>query len=276
MAEHSTIEWTEATWNPIIGCSVVSSGCTNCYAMRDAYRKGFNPRVPQYHGLTKLVNGNPVWTGEVRLSSQRSIYLPLTLKRPRLIFVNSMGDLFHEKVPDAWIDLVFAIMVVAPQHTYQVLTKRASRMRQYMRDVTLERIAKAALASVDCWPLLQPQWPLPQVSLGVSTERQQEADERIPELLATPAAVRFISVEPMIAPIRLEQYLIGNPRLDWVIVGGESGPDVRPMDEAWARSIRDECAAAGVAFFMKQMTGKGPIPADLLIRQSPGRDAVRV
>src|SRR5262245_26581958 len=125
MAENSTIEWTDVTWNPIIGCSIVSPGCTNCYAMRDAYRKGFNPKTPQYHGLTKLVNGNQVWTGDVRWSSERSVCLPFHLKRSRLIFVNSMGDLFHEAVPDAWIDRVFAIMAVAPQHSYQVLTKRA-------------------------------------------------------------------------------------------------------------------------------------------------------
>jgi protein gp37 len=269
MAENSKIEWTDDTWNPIIGCSIVSPGCTLCYAMRDAYRKGFNPKVPQYHGLAKLVNGNPVWTGKIHMNSERAIRFPLDHKKPRMMFVNSMGDLFHEDIPDAWIDRVFAIMAMAPQHTYQVLTKRARRMRQYMSTVTLDRIAAAATDGT--WPLLPPAWPLPHVWLGVSTERQQEADERIPELLATPDAVRFISAEPLIGPITLKPYLVGEPRLDWVIVGGESGPEekLRPMDEAWARSIRDECVAAGVPFFMKQMTRKKPIPDDLLVRQWP-------
>jgi protein gp37 len=274
MSENSTIEWTNDTWNPIIGCSIVSPGCTNCHAMRDAYRKGFNPKVPQYHGLTKLVNGNPVWTGEVRLNSERAVRLPLGLKRPKLIFVNSMGDLFHEDAPANWIDCAFAVMILAPQHTYQVLTKRAPRMRRYMETVTLDQIAAEAPTT---WPgLLAPRWPLPNAWLGVSTERQEHADERIPELLSTPAAVRFISAEPLIGPITLRRYLDGTPRLDWVIVGGESASDedLRPMDESWARAIRDECAAAGVPFCMKQMQQKKPIPPDLLVRQWPARVAM--
>src|SRR3990167_8708561 len=131
MAGKSKIEWTDETWNPIVGCSIVSPGCTNCYAMRDAWRKHHNPAIPYYHGLTKKVNGKPVWTGKLSLAPEKTIAAPLRWRDPRMVFVNSMGDLFHEDAPDEWIDQCFAVMALTPQHKYLILTKRPERMFHY-------------------------------------------------------------------------------------------------------------------------------------------------
>jgi protein gp37 len=271
----SSIEWTEATWNPVVGCSILSPGCTNCYAMKMAARieamqlaeheRGKRPIVGQYFGTTKKINGNAVWTGEINLAPQATLLQPLKRKKPTTYFVNSMGDLFHEDCPDEWIDKVFAVMAMAPQHTFQVLTKRAKRMRDYCGKFgNLITVSDGAISPMKIVPgAISKLWPLPNVWLGVSTERQQEADERIPELLKTPAAIRFISAEPLLGPIDLTNIApdavsvcdaIRNPsrHLDWVIVGGESGPGSRPMHPDWARSLRDQCAAAGVPFFFKQ------------------------
>lgn len=287
MAEHSSIEWTDATWNPITGCSVVSPGCTNCYAMKLA---GTRLRHhPSRSALTIDTKAGPVWNGRVRLNEQW-IDQPLKWKRPRMIFVCAHGDLFHEDVPDSWIDRVFAIMALAPQHTFQVLTKRAERLHRYMLPFEQRRadsLGKLVLSLGYMDPLEALEWPLPNVWLGVSAEDQQRADERIPHLLATPAAVRFLSVEPLLGPIDLEtawhgenaldsecwgdcgwcehghpplhncqrgkgDWRKGRSGLDWVIVGGESGSGARPMHPEWARSMRDQCASADVPFFFKQ------------------------
>ena len=474
MSDNSSIEWTDATWNPVTGCSVVSPGCTNCYAMGLAGTRLRNH--PSRAGLTIDTKAGPIWNGEVRLNEQW-LTQPLKWKRPRTIFVCAHGDLFHENVPDEWIDRVFAVMALAPQHTFQVLTKRAKRMREYCSDpATPFRVAKAmdaikpgedapeeirAIAGYpgyfasslgviytehrgprrpmkpdigeqghsrvqlhregagrygdrhlvhrliletfvgpspspeaqgrhrdgnarhnalhnltwgtqeDNWtdakrhgshrryskltadqadeikrrhaagetgeslarefeisatqvrniaagrqwnvePTIE--WPLRNVWKGVSAEDQKRADERVPELLATPAAVRFVSAEPLLGPIdfaRIERIpdrlddkgslkragirinaLTGHscesglpyqslwngegappttppPCLDWIIVGGESGPSARPMHPDWPRAIRDQCAAAGVAFFFKQWgewsalpPGEGEWPTD--------------
>lgn len=308
------IEWTEATWNPVVGCSIVSPGCTNCYAMRmaarieaadeAAYRKRVemtveqlsdpdaaeqtraemnNTRVPShYSGTTKSSKAGPVWTGKLSLAPERILTEPLRRKKPTMYFVNSMSDLFHEDVPDAWIDRVFAVMALTPQHTFQVLTKRSARMRDYLLTLGLwdhGRVETFRTVAVDltgspcaAGAIEDAAWPLPNVWLGVSCERQQEADARIPDLLATPAAVRFVSAEPLLGPIALgtidlpggefEVAPLGwdhldrgentDPRLDWIIVGGESGANARPMHPDWARSIRDQCVSAGVPFFFKQ------------------------
>ena len=273
----SKIEWTGKTWNPIVGCSVVSPGCTNCYAMKDAWRFHHNSATPHYRDTAKRVNGKAVWTGKVALAPDHILLEPLRRKKPTTWFVNSMGDLFHESVPDEWIDRVFAVMAHAPQHQFQILTKRARRMREYLSGDALRRVARAAnrIRTVD--GLIG--WPLPNVWLGVSTEDQKRADERIPDLLATPAAVRFISAEPLIGPIKLKEVLGGDwlasgksgerRGLDWVIVGGESGKGARPMHPDWARALRDQCASAGVPFFMKQMTKRTAIPSDLFVREFP-------
>ncbi|MES5483610.1 phage Gp37/Gp68 family protein [Bradyrhizobium sp. INPA03-11B] len=285
MVSRSPIEWTEQTWNPIVGCSIVSPGCTNCYAMTMAARIDKMTLQSHYAGLTKKVNGKQAWTGKLALAGDYAFHAPLRRRKPTTYFVNSMGDLFHEDCPDEWIDKVFAVMALTPHHTYQVLTKRAKRMRDYFtarseaKRNSLIAEAAAAIANHDKraselhylaghnWSLAE--WPIPNVWLGVSTERQKEADDRIPELLATPAAVRFVSAEPLLGPVDLsilhgpDSAPVGHPLvdigalrliegLDWVIVGGESGRGARPMSIQWARELRDQCARAGVSFFFKQ------------------------
>jgi protein gp37 len=420
MAGKSNIEWTGFTWNPIAGCSVKSPGCKHCYAMPMAARlEAMGQEL--YKGLTDKSKAGPVFNGTVRQAGEHVLLSPLRRKKPTTFFVNSMSDLFHENVSDEWIDKVFAVMALAPQHTFQCLTKRAARMRKYSSDPDVtHRVAKAIDAvhvdrdhdpverwapvvgwsdyeasthgnvrrdhtilkqvpnpitsrpTVTLWQANEPKtffvhtlvllahkgpapedtearhrngnsqdnrlanlewasgsinqadkvrhgsnggpaklnreqaaqirslraagqtqqsiadqfgvsrslismiesrsvwpdalaWPLPNCWLGVSTERQQEADERIPLLLQTPAAVRFISAEPLLGPIDLTDLHVGfattwnalggrgsKGGLDWVIVGGESGRQARAMHPDWARSLRDQCSAAGVRFFFKQ------------------------
>jgi protein gp37 len=220
----------------------------------------------KYRGLTKRVNGNDVWTGEVRLD-EGALFQPLKWKRGRRIFVNSMSDLFLENLSNANIDRVFAVMALCPQHTFQVLTKRAERMRAYFSAPDLfARLATAVRALADWNDPRQKseaflfcgclefghgdRWPLPNVWLGVSAERQEEADERIPHLMNTPASVRFISAEPLLGPLTVSYLEWAG--LDWVICGGESGAHARPMHPEWARTLRDQCAKLGIPFFFKQ------------------------
>lgn len=274
MAEHSSIEWTDATWNPITGCSVVSPGCTNCYAMKLA---GTRLRHhPSREGLTNPSKAGPAWNGKVRLN-EAWLAQPLDWKRPCRIFVCAHGDLFHDAVPEAWIDKVFAVMALAPWHTFQVLTKRSRRMREFVSnpgtpgrvydlacDMALGEMAgsasraKVVLIPSPGFEAMAPAgqhvrlygWPLPNVWLGVSAEDQARADERIPDLVNTPAHVRFVSLEPLLGPIALDGQVLAY--LDWVIVGGESGLNARPMHPDWARILRDQCQVAGVPFFFKQ------------------------
>jgi protein gp37 len=267
MADKTGIQWTEATWNPIAGCSLVSPGCTNCYAMREA--GGRMKSLAKYAGLTAPAKPGPVWTGEVRWW-EPGFLQPLQWTRPRRIFVNSMSDLFHEAVPEGWIDRVHALMSQCPQHRFQVLTKRDERMWRYLEkrpgnDLGYRWALKAVAVAQpgnDIGPY--PGIPLPNVWYGVSVEDRARLG-RVDRLRATPAAVRFLSLEPLLEDLgRLD--LAG---IDWVIVGGESGPAARPMQPDWARRLRDQCQAAAVPFFMKQMAKKAPIPADLLIREYP-------
>jgi len=283
MGQDSKIEWTDATWNPITGCSVVSPGCTNCYAMRLAGTR--LKHNPSRAGLTTMTKAGPVWNGEVRLNEQW-LDQPLRWRAPRRIFVCAHGDLFHENVPDEWIARVFNVMAEAPQHTFQVLTKRARRMRELMSGPKHHK---------DWHPKLWHRSVLPNVWLGVSAEDQRRADERIHELRATPAAIRFLSLEPLLGLIDLTRInnvgtvasdalsglrvdpTTGMPfpedkpwhPIDWVIVGGESGSHARVMEESWAASIRQQCKNAGVPFFMKQMSRKLPIPDFLMLREFP-------
>jgi protein gp37 len=265
MAENSKIEWTDATWNPITGCDIVSPGCINCYAMRLA---GTRLRHhPSRAGLTKLVKGKPVWTGEVRLN-EKWLGQPLQWQRPRRVFVCAHGDLFHENVPDEWIDKVFAVMGAAQHHTFQVLTKRPDRMRAWAARAMVDHQLCGGGGCNYCggfegrvpWK----SYPFPNVWLGFSAERQKEFDERWAEMRQVKAAVTFVSMEPLLGPIFFRP-----AKPDWIIVGGESGPCARDMDAAWARDIRDQCADQGTALFMKQMARKGPIPPDLMVRQFP-------
>ena len=269
----SAIEWTDETWNPVRGCTKVSPGCKHCYAETFAER---------FRG----VKGHPYEQGfDLRLVPHK-LEDPLHWEKPRRVFVNSMSDLFHADVPEDFIQQVFAVMANAPTHTFQILTKRAQRMAHLLTDKTGPfymnvRGTAFRMKLNDCFT-----WPLPNVWLGVSVENQAYADARIPSLLRTPAAVRFVSAEPLLEDLNLRGYLYegGIPghcvdidggrwhdpgacrgsvdnctgrccqqRIDWVIVGGESGTGARPFDLAWARSIVEQCKAAGVPVFVKQL-----------------------
>jgi protein gp37 len=280
----TTIEWTDVTWNPVRGCTKVSPGCAHCYAETFAER---------FRG----VKGHPYEQGfDLRLVPEQ-LTKPLTWKKPRRVFVNSMSDLFQDGVPEAFILNVLSIIEKTPQHTYQLLTKRPARMLDVMR-----RHADWFQYAVGAGSFLT---RFRHLWLGVSVENQHFADERIPLLLQTPAAVRFISAEPLLGPITFGDIVMPDgdhlntlfndgvhAGLDWVIVGGESGPGARPFDLAWARSIIAECQAAGVACFVKQLganavaSGIGPVakisgwtnrkggdpdewPADLRVREFP-------
>ena len=290
MADGTKIEWTDATWNIITGCSVVSAGCKHCYAMKLAGTR--LAHHPSREGLTIDTAAGPVWNGEVRFNDQWLLQ-PLDWTKPRRIFVCAHGDLFHESVPDEWICAVFAIMASTPQHTFQVLTKRPQRARRWF-----ERMRDRATAEGYLHECLKGRmgydhprrpavnlaaWPLPNVWLGVSVEDQAAADVRIPELLMTPAAVRWISAEPLLGSVDLQlvavpldqdnlrrpwdfdgykfnaltkddedRFYQAPSALDWVVVGGESGAGARPMHPDWVRALRNQCAAAGVPFLFKQ------------------------
>lgn len=253
MADRTGIEWTDATWNPVTGCTKVSEGCDHCYAETIAHR---------FTGTKAYPNGFGVTLRPERLDQ------PLRWKRPRKVFVNSMSDLFHKDVPDDYIARVFAVMALAPQHTFQVLTKRPGRMRSLLSSEHFE--SDVFLATEGRFEGYFP-WPLPNVWLGTSVENQKWADVRIPLLLDTPAAVRFLSCEPLLGPLPLcrcdgaayqvqrHPFLVaddcplhGKNRIDWVICGGESGPGARPMHPDWARHLRDDCLTAGIPFHFKQ------------------------
>jgi protein gp37 len=246
MSDKTSIEWTDATWNPVTGCTKVSPGCDNCYA--ETFSERFRGTPGHY-----FEGGFDLQLRPDKLDQ------PLRWKKPRRIFVNSMSDLFHKDVPDEYILGVFGVMAEARQHTFQLLTKRHARMQSL-----LSRWAREV-------PWLAN--PLPNVWLGVSTEDQKWADIRIPALLETPAAVRFISAEPLLGPINLQSvgampfWCLGHGRpaaecpndlhlarqgIDWVIVGGESGRNARPMHPDWARTLRDQCVDSDVSFLFKQ------------------------
>jgi protein gp37 len=231
MADRSSIEWTNATWNPTTGCDRVSLGCDNCYALALAKRlKAMgNPRY-QNDG-----RGKTSGPGFAITLHPDKLEEPMKWKAPRRIFVNSMSDLFHAGVPKAFIRAVFETMEATPRHTYQILTKRPARMAKVVAEIQSR--------------------PLPNVWLGTSVEDQVHANKRVPVLLDTPACVRFLSCEPMLGPVSLRKWV---RKLDWVITGGESGHNARPIDEAWVRAIRDQCLDAGVAFFHKQWGGRTP------------------
>ena len=295
MGDGTKIQWTEASWNPVRGCSRVSAGCQHCYAETQAAR--FSGPGQPYEGLIQITSGGPRWNGAVKFVEEH-LADPLRWKRPRRIFVNSMSDLFHEALTDEQIAAIFGVMAAAPQHTFQVLTKRPQRMREWFGwlEATARQIANVFPEDPLAWrrahllsaaglrtgalsrmPIsaagisAQP-WPLPNVWLGVSVEDQASAHERIPLLLGTPAAVRWVSYEPALGPVDFARLAppgfphdtfdalrgvyrggLEAPRLDWIVVGGESGPGARPFDVAWARETVRACKAAGVHVFVKQL-----------------------
>ncbi len=271
MSSSSNIEWTDATWNPIRGCTRVSEGCRNCYAERMAARLSGPGRA--YHGLVRSTRDGPRWTGKIGYPED-VLRAPLHWRKPRKVFVNSMGDLFHEDIPDEKIDNVFAVMAWADHHIYQILTKRAERMRDYVNGVFGRygdiNDAARAVTGLDHIAVLPTQrhgmvpggWPLRNVWLSVSAEDQPTADERIPFLYETASAVRGVSLEPLLGPIDLHLSSHKEKELHWCIVGGESGPGARPMRPDWARSLRDQCHAAGIPFFFKQWGAWSPRSED--------------
>lgn len=289
------IQWTDQVWNPTVGCSRASAGCENCYAERVAHRG----MQDAHRGLTVMGSRGPRWTGEVRLLPER-LAEPLRWRKPRRVFVDSMSDLFHPEVPFEFAAAVFGVMAATPRHTYQLLTKRPERMAEFfrwLRDDAWPDGPASQLAAFAAGELgdgsdssrdshffaldgkaNRDVWPLPNVWLGTSVENQATADERILHLLDCPAAVRWISAEPLLGPIDLRSLPFGpvepRPRmldaltagsnsatpwhLDWVVVGGESGPGARACDVAWVRSIVAQCQAAEVPVFVKQL-GARPV-----------------
>lgn len=333
MATDTAIEWADKSWSPIIGCDRVSPACDRCYAMNVARIREFNPnpRIRDAFAGTTVNDGNGVdWSGKVNLLADR-LGEPLRWKKPAKIFVNSMSDLFHKDVPKDFIVKVFAIMALTPQHTYQILTKRHARMRSVLRDECTcgaGHVPGVEFRSAMAWAVSKANpdripglpndaerrvyfdtpWPLPNVHLGVSVENQQWADIRIPALLDTPAAVRWISAEPLLGPVdlwgKVDRYggrpkltywldgrphwgdehvergqtysrMVTGPRLDWVVGGGETGAKSRPSHPDWFRTLRDQCATSGIPFFFKQWGDWAPSGA-LVIRSRPERGSVLV
>lgn len=290
----SNIEWTEETWNPVVGCDKVSPGCKYCYAIRMAWRLAhIGHSKEKYKGLVvKNENGQLNWTGKVNYDP-RMLAKYIGTKTPKTVFPNSMGDIFHEELSVVTIAEIFAAMWLTPHVTYQLLTKREKRMEMIMNsEEFMIELHKAANRLHDQYikPLeselyfygeVAPGHSMPNVQIGVSVENQEAADQRIPPLINTPAAIRWISMEPLLGPVDISKYnmfsycpeengtidsgcrgckgdskgdcqaIIRSP-IDWVVVGGESGKDARPMHPEWARSLRDQCAAAKIPFFFKQ------------------------
>ena len=281
MATDTSIEWTDKTWSPVTGCDRISPGCTNCYALTMAKRlKGMGSAKYQ-------TDGNPKTSGPGFgiATHAEAVMEPLRWKKPRRVFVNSMSDLFHAGIQTADLHLIFGVMAATPQHTYQILTKRHGRMRSLLNDPQFAHMVFHR-AKMYGRPDTSPQtWPLPNVHLGVSVENQKWADIRIPALIDTPAAVRFLSCEPLLGPVTLfpgdhstherdfngtddytcldcstdEQHVPwrvidrGNLGIDWVIIGGESGPGARPFDPQWATDLIDDARLAGASPFVKQL-----------------------
>lgn len=280
------------TWNPLRGCSRESTGCERCYAERIAARYS-GPGQP-FEGFARMKHGEARWTGKVEVLPDK-LREPLTWRKPTTVFVNSMSDLFHPHVPFGFVAAVFAVMEMTPQHRYMVLTKRAELMAKMLNDPNFYA-GWMRKFGIDYpggdWRPVTAGWPLPNVFLGVSVENQATADERIPHLLRTPAAVRFVSAEPLLGPLDIfdtsegvlrgpaaiisggmtastpdsapEGYDDSYSGIDWLIAGAESGPGARPAEVDWFRALRDQCQVAGVAYFLKQFaTSSGhkiPLP----------------
>jgi protein gp37 len=275
LGDKSAIEWTDATWNPVVGCGHVSEGCRNCYAEKMSKRLQGMVHADQYDDV---VDDEGRFAGGEINTAPSQLEKPLRWDKPRRIFTCSMSDLFHPDVPFEYIDRVFAVMALAETHTFQVLTKRPERMKEYLQRNGKARYHYANFSTIKFHDSVEtmedvyefesehpdihrnyfekaPDWPLPNVWLGTSVENQNTADERIPQLIQCAAEVRFLSCEPLLGPVNIG---IGDtdspciPELDWVIAGGESGPNARPMHPEWVRSLLDQCAAANVPFFFKQ------------------------
>lgn len=279
MSRRSHIGWTDHTWNITIGCDGVSPGCDLCFAVETSNVRRANPNrkvADAYAGVVeRRPDGTRAWTGRVNFIEGR-LGMPFEIRKPSKIFVTALSDPFHDNLPDETLARIFAVMALAQRHTFQLLTKRHGRARALLSSERFQRAVQAAIqrekwnfgVDAPAW-----RWPVRNVQLIVSAEDQKRADLRIPVLLDTPAAVRGVSLEPLLGPVDVAQYLTAGgchtlsngesfpalcnspscgTRLDWVIVGGESGHGARPMHPQWARSVRDQAVAAGVPLFMKQ------------------------
>lgn len=300
MSGRTDIEWADATWNPVVGCTRVSEGCRNCYAEAMAHRfrtapMSSTPNDPRAHPLNLLTDDHGRWNGTVRLLPDR-LSEPLRWRKPRRIFVCSMSDLFHAKVPFDFVDHVLATAALCPQHTFMILTKRPELMAEYLTGCRRRNFhvhaAAAEMINGD-WSRMPGDmaqtrssggtwWPLRNVWLGTSVEDQKRADERIPHLLRCPAAVRFLSVEPMLSLVDIAEAIAKlpgafqggcdrhgtpvdihpMPGIDWVIVGGESGPKARPCAVDWIRGIVRQCKDASVPCFVKQLGARPLVDHD--------------
>ncbi len=280
MSAQTSIEWTDRSWNPVRGCSRVSPGCDHCYAMRQAHR--FNTSSPKspYHGLTVLRPKDAKrpgvdWSGRVRLVPDM-LSEPLSWRKPQRVFVNSMSDLFHEALTNEEIAAVFGVMAAAPQHTFQVLTKRPKRAAAWFKWIKDQEehdggpscaqicalMAANRGADVD-WLGVSARWPLPNVWLGVSAENQETYNERVPVLVHQCAAALFwVSAEPLLGPLQLRG--TGHIHLGWIVVGGESGNGARPFDTDWARSLIAEGRESGIPIFVKQLGARPGFPIETL------------
>ena len=275
----TTISWTDKSWNPTTGCTRVSTGCERCYAEALAFRR-LQHISPRYKGT---VTEKGKWTGRVNLQHDK-VDEPRKWRKPYRIFVDSMSDLFHPEVPFDFIDQLFATMEETPHHTYQILTKRPGRALKWWRSSCYSNWTDAEGKNFFARDV-------PNIWIGTSVENQDAFGERWITLREIPFAIRFLSIEPLLGEIDMSQYLrVHNApdhpvlahRLSWVIVGGESGPDARPMKIEWARKVVEQCKTAGVAVFVKQLGGRYPgtkledLPEDLRIREYPKPDPERI
>jgi protein gp37 len=283
VAANSKIEWTDKTWNPLRGCSMAKGselgGCLNCYAARMAARNLPELKSPTTGDpFARILPTGPRWTGEVELI-EHLLDAPLHWRKPQRIFVNSMSDLFHETVPFEDVAAIYGVMLAVPQHTHQILTKRPEIRIEFhqwlqeqllindLRSVSDYLIAQAGARLGKSLPGGHSEWRAPHIWEGVSVEDQATADTRIPLLLETPAAIRFLSYEPALQQVDFSRYMPRRPSqqrdeemrsagIDWIIVGGESGPRARPFDIAWARNAIKQCRDAGALCFVKQLGAK--------------------
>lgn len=269
--EKISIRWTQERWDPLAGCTRKSAACRHCYAEEWTAQ---NSQPGNWgHGFAENSADGPVWTQKVGLIEER-LSIPFQWETPRIIFVNSLSDVFHESVDYATIDRIFAVMAMASQHIFQILTKRPKIMQNYMSDAAAKMRIENAMkqlaldSSGRLTPIEISAWPLPNVWLGVTAENQKEADRRVPLLLETPSAIRFIAAEPLLEQIdlkpgiwlKLDAAEEGGvaPKIDWIIAGGEVGTAAKRCDPSWARSMRDQCAKTGTAFFWSQWGAHAP------------------
>lgn len=254
MTEPIAIAWTDTTWNPLAGCTRKSAACRQCYAETATAESARDGGWGQ--GFAELGDSGPAWTGKIALREDR-LRFPLGLEDPCRIFVNSLSDLFHESLDTEIIDKIFAVMAAAPRHVFQVLTKRPKTMQPYLADASTPGRIERHMAALGGVAAKIDAWPLPNVWIGVTAENQKEADRRIPLLLTSPAAVRFVAAEPLLEALDLkpgtwlkaEAGDVASPRLDWIVAGGEIGTGAKPCHPDWARSLRDQCTRAETPFF---------------------------